>query len=242
MIALRDIDVDYDFRTDASDRDPDTHSKTLRAYHRALWTKPLPSGEVLELAASRAKPYLTYQRSNGDAWVLTSDTMLNSHRGKLGYLRPVLSDAEWAEYLFVGHTIGGRMVFPGLRVSGQQTFNQKRGTHPRIRDRFDLSLECIRRHYAGEPSPLDSSIALSRGFFELFVDFPGYVSFFLLDDYVNDDGEVALFAHHDGFDTDPLPKTPGEYREYIVNQVAAAKRRNERIRALVTSVAAGAST
>ena len=40
-----------------------------------------------------------------------------------------------------------------------------------ICDRWDLTLECIRRFYAGEPTPLDSALKKSRVFFELFVDF-----------------------------------------------------------------------
>ncbi|WP_113903400.1 DUF6994 family protein [Brevibacterium celere] len=39
------------------------------------------------------------------------------------------------------------------------TINGARGLHPRIVDRFDLTLECIRRHYRGEPSPLADLVA-----------------------------------------------------------------------------------
>lgn len=42
------IDVAFDFRTDAGGKDPDSHSPTLRRYHRLLWSKPLPSGEPFD--------------------------------------------------------------------------------------------------------------------------------------------------------------------------------------------------
>ena len=44
-----------------------------------------------------------------------------------------------------------------------------------IRDRFDLTLECIRRHYLDEPSPLSATLARYADFFGLFGDFAGYV-------------------------------------------------------------------
>lgn len=54
-----------------------------------------------------------------------------------------------------------------------------RGLHPRIADRFDLTLECFRRPYAGETSPLAAALARYAQFFHLFRDFPGYVEFLL---------------------------------------------------------------
>ena len=47
------IDIAFDFRTDAGGRDPDTHSPTLRRYHRLLWSKPLPSGASFDLSEHR---------------------------------------------------------------------------------------------------------------------------------------------------------------------------------------------
>ena len=43
------IDTAFDFRTDASGRDPDVYSPTLRQYHKLLWSKVLPSGRHFEL-------------------------------------------------------------------------------------------------------------------------------------------------------------------------------------------------
>ena len=43
------IDITFDFRSDARGKDPDAYSPTLNAYHRILWSKELPNGEVMEL-------------------------------------------------------------------------------------------------------------------------------------------------------------------------------------------------
>ena len=46
-----------------------------------------------------------------------------------------------------------------------------------ISDRMDLTLECIRRHYIGEWSPLTKVLERYSDFFALFRDFAGYVDF-----------------------------------------------------------------
>ena len=43
------IDVTFDLRSDAGGKDPDSHSATLRLYHRVLWSKPLPDGTQFAL-------------------------------------------------------------------------------------------------------------------------------------------------------------------------------------------------
>jgi hypothetical protein len=48
----------------------------------------------------------------------------------------------------------------------------------------------------------------------LFDDFPGYVSFLLLDDLVNDDISVTFFMPFDDFDPPWVPKDVGAYKEY----------------------------
>ena len=79
------------------------------------------------------------------------------------------------------------MVFPGNRLDGKLTINGARGLNRKIADRFDLTLECIRRHYLGQPSPLGETLARYRDFLALFEDFRGYVEFFMLQDLVSDD-------------------------------------------------------
>lgn len=53
------------------------------------------------------------------------------------------------------------------------------GFHPRIADRFDLTLECIRLHYLGLDNPLAATLLRDSGFFSPFEDFTGYLQFFL---------------------------------------------------------------
>jgi hypothetical protein len=77
--------------------------------------------------------------------------------------------------------MGGMMVFPGNQVDRKPTINVARGFHPRISDRMDLTLECVRRYYGQEPSPLAVTLGRYAGFFALFEDFQGYVDFFLHD-------------------------------------------------------------
>ena len=46
------IDITSDFRTDSNGKDPDLASPTLRRYHRLLWSKPLPTGSLVEHLAA----------------------------------------------------------------------------------------------------------------------------------------------------------------------------------------------
>jgi hypothetical protein len=127
-------------------------------------------------------------------------------------------------------------VFPfQAHVDGKwrQTINQRRGIHPRIRDRFDLTLECIRRHYSDLDSPLGETLGFYADFLALFGDFHGYVEHFLLHDLVNDDfTSVRYFQGAGDFSADPLPVADvAEYREYMTRSMAFIRARNERIAA-----------
>lgn len=137
--------------------------------------------------------------------------------------------------------MGAFLVFPvRTRVDGkrQQSINQRRGTHHQIRDRFDLTLECIRRHYAGAHSPLGEVLAVYAEFFNLFEDFRGYVEHFLLQDLVSGDFDsVRFLKDFDDFAGDALPAASvEEYREYMRRSMAFSHARNRRIAAYVTSL------
>ncbi len=72
------------------------------------------------------------------------------------WLAPIIDqipEVEREEFMRIGYTIGGMMVFPANRVDGKMTINGARGCHPRIKDRFDLTVECIRRHYLERAQP-----------------------------------------------------------------------------------------
>jgi hypothetical protein len=127
--------------------------------------------------------------------------------------------------------MGGMMIFPANKVGGKMTINAQRGCHPRIKDRFDLTVECIRRYYSNEPSPLSDTLERYAEFFELFGDFRGYVEFFLLQDLVTDDCSAVKFflPFNDGFISWPLPKTVEAYREYMQHGLHFIQARNSRI-------------
>ena len=86
----------------------------------------------------------------------------------------------------------------------------------KIKDRFDLTLECIRRHYACGQSPLSEVLARYDKFFRLFESFQGYVEFFLLQDLVRADYSAVRFsAPFNDFAGVPLsPDDPPGYLEY----------------------------
>ncbi|WP_103663168.1 DUF6994 family protein [Microbacterium sp. CJ77] len=158
MIEAR-LDVSTDFQSDSGGRDPDLYSPLLQSYHRRLWSKPLPDGQLLDLVPEKvgAVHVLRYQTTLQD-FVLSSDTLANSNRGSLPAFYSAMGAESNSNWHRQGGTIGGRLVFPRNRIDRRQTINQARGTHPLIRDRFDLTLEAIRRHYAKETSPLSETL------------------------------------------------------------------------------------
>jgi hypothetical protein len=113
------------------------------------------------------------------------------------------------------YTIAGFLIFPANTPGRSgRTINQDRGCDPRISDRIDLTLECIRRHYLGQPSPLASTLLRYADFFTLFGDFSGYVDFFLLNDLVNQDASAVRFFLPLNFDASGLPADADAYRAY----------------------------
>jgi hypothetical protein len=230
--AHEQIDIDFDFRTDTPEgKDPDACSPTLRRYHRLLWSKPLPNGVVFELDDTTPGEYLHHRSDELGEFFLTSDAVIPTFR-----YSPMVQDVskvpeeELKEFLRLGYTIGGMMLFPGDQVDGKMTINGARGCHPRIKDRFDLTLECIRRHYLGEWSPLQDVLARYAKFFGLFGDFRGYAEHFLLQDAVTVDcGAVIFSAPFAEFATSPIPQTLDEYREYRQHAFTFIEARNRRI-------------
>ena len=127
-----------------------------------------------------------------------------------------------------GYTIGSALLFPKTAPPGRMTINKARGMHPRIADRFDLTLECIRRHYRGEDSPLAGTLSEHAGFFALFEDFFGYVDFWLLQDLVQD-GEVRFWLPFDDFQGRAVPQDVESYLVYSRGREDFITARNARI-------------
>lgn len=227
------IDIAFDFRSDTPEgRDPDAASPTLRRYHKLLWSKTLPGGAPFDLSETRAGCYL-YHRSGVGEFFLASDAVIPSFR-KAPQIKAMIPEEEIEAFNTIGYTIGGMMVFPGNKVNGKMTINGARGFHPLVKDRFDLTLECIRRHYAGEASPLSEVLHRYSDFFALFTDFRGYVEFFLLQDLVFGN-EVKISKPYDGFKSTPVPKEVNEYRAYRDDAVAFIIARNRRIQSETTA-------
>jgi hypothetical protein len=91
-------------------------------------------------------------------------------------------------------------------------------------------VECIRRHYLGEWSPLGEALDRYADFLALFHDFRGYVEFSLLQDMVADDfSAVRFFAPFDDFITSPVPSTTNAYTAYMNLAVEFLAARNRRI-------------
>ena len=203
------IDITFDFRADTPPgKDPDALSPTLRRYHRLLWSKPLPSGVPFALSDTSPGDYLHHRSELGE-FFLASDAVVPSftREVKLSEIIAQVPQAQHDEFNRIGYTIGGMMIWPGRRVDRKMTINGRRGFHPRIKDRFDLTVECIRRHYRGEPSPLDETLDRYADFFALFGDFRGFTDFFLLQDLVTEDRTaVRCFLPFEGFDASPLPR------------------------------------
>lgn len=231
--AATHVDTAFDVRTDAGGKDPDSHSPTLRRYHQILWSKPLPNGQAFDLDEK-----LRYDGPTGQM-ALSSDAITHTYANwtsppRLIAIREQVSAEQVAEFYALGCTIGGYTVFPSARkVDGkwQRSINQSRGMHPRIRDRFDLTLECIRRFYRAEPSPLEKTLSVYAEFFAQFTDFAGYVHHFLLEDLVDaDSGRVRFWAPFTDFATDGLPAgSSAEYQHYIDASMNFVRARNARI-------------
>jgi hypothetical protein len=234
------IDTTLDFRTDHTPgRDPDTYSPTLRDYHLLLWSKPLPSGAMFSLEASRAPYYFRHQSGLGK-FRLSSDAVVPtfSRAREFKDIMAHIPQGETDEFNRLAYTIGGMMVFPANQIGGQMTINGARGCNGRIRDRFDLTVECIRRQYLGEPNPLSGVIARYWDFFGLFEDFAGYVDFFLLHDLVDQEkSTVRFFAPFEGFSTSPLPRPLTVYLGYRERAMNFIRARNRRIATLMNGSA-----
>lgn len=133
----------------------------------------------------------------------------------------------YEDYLAVSDTIAGYVIFP----KHQNSMNQCRGTRSSVCDRWDITLDCIRRFYLGEKSQLSDVLETDREFYELFIDFKGYVDFFFLNDAVSADySSVDQWAHFPAAGESALPQTCEEYLQYIEKELQFIRKRRERIR------------
>jgi hypothetical protein len=238
------FDTTFNYKTDEPAKtkpDADRDSPRLRADHELLWSKKLKSGVLFapSVSAARSNEYLIFTDTSGDRYCYGSDAITNSYTT---WLRPrplvdaiaLLDDDERSRYLDPPYTIGSAMIWP-VKSNNGPSINQAR-VWGRIGDRMDLTLECIRRHYAKEPwSPLVNVINAYRGFFELFEDFKEFVDFFHLQDLVTDDyGTIRFYLHLDDFKRHATPATRDEYVQYREAVLAFIEKRSHRMAKWVT--------
>ena len=247
------IDVTFDFTTDSPNywdcfwqnnngmggggTDPDEASKTLKKYHQQLWSRKLPNGEMMDLTAGSGAYYLTWNgfRFGSDSIVVS----FRHHkcRGLIDAVKDAVPDYQQfvEDFVHRTYTIGGAIIFP----KHVNSMNQRKGCHPLIGDRWDLTLECIRRFYNGEDSPLYSVLKTDKAFYDLFVDFKGYVDFFYLQDCVRDNySAVRIWQGKGDFSENPYPQTVEQYLRWIDIQLEFTAKRNERIREANKSLSA----
>jgi len=226
------IDVSFNFYSDSGGKDPDSYSPTLKKYHKLLWSKPLPSGKIFTLTDTDSSSYLTYSSAQNEI-SLSSDSISNSYRDKkaLSSITRELSK-EVEEFRNIGSTIGGYILFPGKKIDGKMTINGARGFNQKIADRFDLTLECIRLHYAGAQNTLQEVLTQNSSFFKLFESFAGYVDFFLLQDLVSPNYDsINFFTHIERiFESSPLPESKEQYLQYMHGSTSFTTKRSGRIK------------
>jgi hypothetical protein len=181
------IDPEFCFYDDPDlpeGEDADKWSPLLRKSHRQLWSKRLPTGEILDLT-----PDLTVTSPGSIGGLrLSSDTIASTHRNyrrwhpQIGAFWDALPAADQRRYDRGFYRGGAFIVFPRHRRS----MNTERGTRRQISDRFDLTLECIRLYYetitAIDRNPLGDVLLSDAAFFDLFGQgvqgFDSYVDFF----------------------------------------------------------------
>ncbi len=208
------IDTNFNFFSDANGGDPDSTSPTLRRYHKLLWSKPLPNGDILQLHDDKKNAYL-YHKSELGNYIFGSDAITHSYKNhKRKYWLTKQIPHEVDELFNACSNIGSYIIFPKNKIGGNQTINQFRGINKLIDDRFDLTLECIRRFYVGQTSPLYSTFERYKYFFNLFGDFKEYVEFFLLEDLIDEKAKIKFYLPFDEFNNPPIFTSIDDYISY----------------------------
>ena len=225
------IDVNFNFYLDTpKGKDPDSYSDTLRRYHKLLWNKPLPNGTVFNLDLKT--PKILHHKSQLGEFYLSSDSLAHDYSKwkSTEHIIKKIPKTEIENFFNLGCTIGGYTIFPSHRIDNQMTINGSRGINKKIKDRFDLTLECIRRFYLNEDSPLLETLSRYEDFFKLFDDFKGYVDFFLFQDLVQSNySSINYFLPSNNFNNSPIPNDIQEYKVYRKNMTEFINKRNKRI-------------
>lgn len=203
----------------------DCDAKSVKLYDQMMeWLdgKELPDGQVIHL--TRAGKYLLKKEDIR----LSGDNVFTRFTGRVPDLMDELEEikgSEWKAYqqriIRNGWRIGGEILFPRHRNS----LNGMRGFSRQIMDRFDLTLECIQNFYEDKNSPLSWVLEMDREWFELFVNFQGFIDFFLLNDWVDENYQVI-----DQLGTgNLLPETVSELEAWHIRMEELVEARTLRI-------------
>lgn len=142
-------------------------------------------------------------------------------------------------YLQKANTIGGFVLFP----RHDNSINQKRGKRP-IDDRFDLTLECIRRMYdsgfSSSNHPLFDISEEDKEFFRMFGSFKEYAKFFCFEDSWVTEGHVLNLLDNKllddwDFSREPLPQDSKQWWRFYENIMNRLNARNEQIKKIMCS-------
>lgn len=224
------IDTTYNFQAETEPLDADRYSSTLQEYHRILWSKPLPNGTMFEL--SKISNNQLYHKSDLGEFYLSSDRAIPtfSKWKKLEHIISQIPKDRLNNFINLAETIGGIIIWPSNRIGDNQTINGARGFNTLISDRLDITIECIRRYYLGQESPLYETFKRYDSFFRLFENFKGYIEFFLFQDAVSRDySSVKIADPFENFESVPVPQTVDEYMQYMNYTEELIKARNKRI-------------
>jgi hypothetical protein len=227
------IDVDFCFYDDPQFRtDADSDSSLLQSWHATLWSKDLPDGNRIEWTAEPGTTCLTHDSALG-SFRVSSDTIASLHERYVPALWAAVSPQDQETYMRAFYTIGGFIVFP----RHSRSLNQQRGWDRAISDRFDLTLECIRRHYLDvHTNPLGEVLASDAAFFRLFgvgqAGFAAYVEFFHLQDLTAGNGIKWFDGSAEkawSFTDEALPSNAAAYRRHLDSVLEFVTARNGRI-------------
>ena len=227
------IDVNFNFFSEVKPgQDPDAKSPTLKKYHKLLWSKELPNGKLFNLEDNPpelSKKYL-YHKSELGYFVFGSDAITHSYRNhkRKKHITEQIPD-EVNEMFLQGGNIASYIIFPKNRINNGQTINMARGVIRLIDDRFDLTLECIRRFYLNQSSPLYNTFLNYKSFFDLFESFENYLEYFLLQDLVDNKGEIKFYLPINDFNTPPDFNSVEDYLTYKKRVLEFNSLRKERI-------------
>mgnify|MGYP001290841291 CR=1 FL=1 len=228
------IDVNFNFFSEVKEgQDPDAKSPTLKKYHKILWSKSLPNGKTFNLKDDNtelSKNYL-YHKSQLGYFVFGSDAITHSYRKHKSKKHITEQIPDEVNDIFIqGGNIASYIIFPKNRINNGQTINMARGINRLIDDRFDLTLECIKRFYSKLPSPLYKTLIKYKNFFDLFESFENYVQYFLLQDLVDyKNNSIKFYLPFNDFKSPPVFDSVDDYLTYKSNVLEFNTLRKSRI-------------